>query len=63
MIEGLVLEAKVFLFIMAMFVVFMSLVHVLAVLSLKKGRLATENGLIAFGVSVSYIITMLICGF
>jgi hypothetical protein len=37
--------------------------HVISVFRLKNGKLATQNELIVFGVALSYILTMLICGF
>ncbi len=64
MIASLVLELKVFLFIMAIFVVLASILHTVTVFRLQSGKLiSSERGLITFGSAVAYIITMLICGF
>jgi hypothetical protein len=64
MIASLVLELKVFLFIMAIFVVLASILHIVTVFRLQSGKLiSSERGLITFGSAVAYIITMLICGF
>lgn len=56
-------RASVFMFILAVFVVLVDLLHVVMVVRLKRGKIAHEKGLVLFGVSLSYIITMLICGF
>ena len=58
MIATLLLQLKVFLFIMAILIF-----HVISVFRLKSGKLATQNELVVFGVALSYILTMLICGF
>ena len=64
MITSLILELKVFLFIMAIFVVLASILHIVTVFRLQSGKLiSSERGLITFGSAVAYIITMLICGF
>jgi hypothetical protein len=64
MIASLVLELKVFLFIMAIFVVLVGILHTVTVFRLQSGKLiSSERGLITFGSAVAYIITMLICGF
>lgn len=64
MIVSLILELKVFLFIMAIFVVLASILHIVTVFRLQSGKLiSSERGLITFGSAVAYIITMLICGF
>lgn len=64
MIASLILELKVFLFIMAIFVVLVSILHTVTVFRLQSGKLiSSEKGLITFGSAVAYIITMLICGF
>ena len=64
MIASLILELKVFLFIMAIFVVLASILHIVTVFRLQSGKLiSSEGGLITFGSAVAYIITMLICGF
>lgn len=64
MLLSLLLQIKVFLFIMAIFVVLFGILHIVSVFSLKNGKLVTsEKNLILFGSSLAYIITMLICGF
>ena len=63
MIATLILQAKVFLFIMAILTLIVDVFHVISVFKLKNGKLATQNELIVFGVALSYVLTMLICGF
>ena len=63
MIASLLLQLKVFLFIMAILTLFVDIFHVISVFRLKSGKLATQNELVVFGVALSYILTMLICGF
>lgn len=64
MIASLILELKVFLFIMAIFTVLVGILHTVTVFRLQSGKLiSSERGLITFGSAVAYIITMLICGF
>jgi hypothetical protein len=63
-ISSLLLQIKVFLFIMAIFVVLAGILHTVTVFRLQSGKLiSSERGLITFGSAVAYIITMLICGF
>ena len=63
MIATLLLQAKVFLFIKAVLTLIVDVFHVISVFKLKNGKLATQNELIVFGVALSYVLTMLICGF
>ena len=63
MIASLLLQLKVFLFIMAILTLIVDIFHVISVFRLKSGKLATQNELVVFGVALSYILTMLICGF
>lgn len=63
MIATLLLQLKVFLFIMALLTLVVDMFHVISVFRLKSGKLATQNELIVFGVALSYVLTMLICGF
>jgi hypothetical protein len=63
MIASLLLQLKVFLFIMAILTLVVDIFHVISVFRLKSGKLATQNELVVFGVALSYILTMLICGF
>jgi hypothetical protein len=63
MIASLLLQVKVFLFILAVLTVIVDAFHVISVFRLKSGKIATKNELIVFGIAFSYILTMLICGF
>ena len=63
MIETLLLETKVFLFILAILTLIVDVFHVISVFKLKNGKLASQNELIVFGAALSYVLTMLICGF
>lgn len=63
MIASLILQLKVFLFIMALLTLVVDIFHVISVFRLKSGKLATQNELVVFGVALSYVLTMLICGF
>lgn len=64
MITLLLLQFKVFLFIMAIFVVLAGILHTITIFRLKQGKLvSSERGLVVFGASLAYILTMLICGF
>jgi hypothetical protein len=63
MIATLLLQLKVFLFILSILVLLVDIFHVISVFKLKSGKLATKNELIIFGVALSYILTMIICGF
>lgn len=63
MIAALLLQLKVFLFILSILVLLVDIFHVISVFKLKSGKLATQNELIIFGVALSYILTMIICGF
>lgn len=63
MIAALLLQFKVFLFIMAILTLIVDIFHVISVFKLKNGKLATQNELIVFGIALSYVITMLVCGF
>jgi hypothetical protein len=63
MIATLILQLKVFLFILSILVLLVDIFHVISVFKLKNGKLATQNELVVFGVALSYILTMIICGF
>lgn len=64
MLSLLLLQFKVFLFIMSIFYVIVGILHTVSVFRFKTGKIvASESGLVVFGMSLSYIITMLICGF
>jgi hypothetical protein len=64
MITSLLLQIKVFLFIMSILILIADILHTASVFVLKSGKIipSTES-LVIFGVSFSYILTMLICGF
>ena len=63
MIATLILQLKVFLFILSILVILVDIFHVISVFKLKSGKLATQNELVIFGVALSYVLTMIICGF
>ena len=63
MIITLLLQLKVFLFILSILVLLVDIFHVISVFKLKSGKLATKNELVIFGVALSYVLTMIICGF
>ena len=57
-------QIEMFLFIMAIFVMISSMLHVISVFRLKTGKIvSSKNGLVLFGVSFAYIIMILITGF
>lgn len=64
MIANLLLEIKVFLFIMALFNIIADIIHVVSVFRLRRGKIvSSDKGLVLFFASFAYILTMLICGF
>ncbi len=64
MMISLLLQLKVFLFIMACFIAIIGIMHTISVFRLKDGKLySSETNLALFGASIAYILTMLICGF
>jgi hypothetical protein len=64
MLTLLLLQIKVFLFIMAWFTIILNALHIVSVFRFKHGKLfANDRDLTIFGVSLAYIITILICGF
>ena len=63
MVATLLLQLKVFLFILSILVLLVDIFHVISVFKLKSGKLATKNELVIFGVALSYVLTMIICGF
>lgn len=64
LLASIILEVKVFLFIMALLTVIFDIIHSVGVIRLKQGKLIPSlSSLIVFGASLSYILTMLICGF
>jgi hypothetical protein len=64
MIATLLLQIKVFLFIMSLFILLGSIFHVISVFRLRSGKIISSNrGLIMFWIAIAYILTMLITGF
>lgn len=64
MVTNLLYQIEVFLLIMAIFVMIISSLHVISVFRLKRGKIvSSDRGLVIFGVSLAYIITILITGF
>lgn len=64
MIVSLLFQLKVFMFIMSILVVIYGLIHVASVFMLRQGQLVESLAdVTVFGMSISYILTMLICGF
>ena len=64
MIELLLLQIKVFLFIMAWFTIILDALHIVSVFRFRQGKLfSSDKSLVLFGASVAYILTILICGF
>ena len=64
MLVSLLFQLKVFLFVLASFVVVLGALRAAYVFRFKNGKLVnSDKELTLFGVSISYIITMLVCGF
>lgn len=64
MLTSLLLQIEVFLFIMSLLVMIADIFHIISVFRLKSGKIIpSTDSLVVFGVSFSYILTMLICGF
>ena len=64
MLTLLLLQIKVFLFIMAWFTIILDVLHVVSVFRFRRGKLFdTSTDLTLFGMSIAYILTILICGF
>lgn len=64
MIGSLLLQIKVFFFIMAIFNIIGSALHIISVFRLRRGKIvSSDKGLYLFLASLAYIITMIICGF
>lgn len=62
-LTSILFQIKVFLFIMSILTIIVDIFHTISVFKLEKGQLATTKGLVVFGAALSYVITMLICGF
>lgn len=64
MIELVLLQVKVFLFIMAIFNIILDSLHIVSVFRFRQGKLfSSDRELTVFGMSLAYIITIIICGF
>ena len=64
MIEKLILQAEIFIFIFAILIVVRNLFNFLQIIRQRKGKFSlTTSGLITLGCSISYIITKIITGF
>lgn len=64
MLTSLLLQIEVFLFIMSLLVMIADIFHIISVFRLKSGKIIpSTDSLVVFGISFSYILTMLICGF
>ncbi len=64
MIATLILEIKVFFFIMAIFAVVLDVLYIISVINLNKGKLiSSKKDLVIFLSALAYILTMIICGF
>ena len=63
MLSFLLFQIETFLLIMAIFIVIMGILHTVSVFRLKSGKIvSSERGLYIFGISLAYIITILITG-
>ena len=64
MIATLLLQIKVFLFIISLFVIIADIFHVVSVFRLKSGKIiSSDNGLVMFGLALAYILTIMFTGF
>jgi len=64
MLTSLLLQIEVFLFIMSLLVMIADIFYIISVFRLKSGKMIpSTKSLVVFGASLSYILTMLICGF
>ena len=64
MIETLILQAEIFIFIFAILIVIRNVFNFLQIIRQKEGKFSlTTAGLITLGCSISYIITKIITGF
>lgn len=64
MIEKLILQAEIFIFIFAILIVIRNLFNFLQIIRQRKGKFSlTTPGLITLGGAISYIITKIITGF
>ena len=64
MIATLLLQIKVFLFIISLFVLLADIFHVVSVFRLKSGKIiSSDKGLIVFGLALAYILTIMFTGF
>ena len=64
MLERLILQAEIFIFIFAILIVIRNVFNFLQIIRQKEGKFSlTTAGLITLGCSISYIITKIITGF
>ena len=64
MIERLILQTEIFIFIFAILIVIRNVFNFLQIIRQKEGKFSlTTAGLITLGCSISYIITKIITGF
>ena len=64
MLESLILQAEIFIFIFAILIVIRNVFNFLQIIRQKEGKFSlTTAGLITLGCSISYIITKIITGF
>lgn len=64
MLEKLILQAEIFIFIFAILIVIRNLFNFLQIIRQRQGKFSlTTPGLITLGCAISYIITKIITGF
>ena len=64
MIEKLILQAEIFIFIFAILIVVRNLFNFLQIIRQREGKFSLATpGLITLGCAISYIITKIITGF
>ena len=64
MIEKLILQAEIFIFIFAILIVIRTVFNFLQIIRQREGKFSlTTAGLITLGCSISYIFTKIITGF
>ena len=64
MLESLILQAEIFIFVFAILIVIRNVFNFLQIIRQKEGKFSlTTAGLITLGCSISYIITKIITGF
>ena len=64
MLESLILQAEIFIFIFAILIVIRTVFNFLQIIRQREGKFSlTTAGLITLGCSISYIITKIITGY